>query len=134
MVPTTGIQFGTDASCSGPAPGLFNAFSVSITQGITQAVGFGDTWMRTRGTVGGISGSMSGFVESGTNSTPASVISGIGVNHTGGTCTFTFATSGDSISFIGVTTGLGFNVQYLGNQTLAVSVTGDGSPTVAWTF
>ena len=134
MAGTTGVLFGTDASCSGNMPGLYNAFTVTVTQGTAKAVGFGDGWMRTRGTVGSISGSMSGFVENGTNNTPATAIAAMGgTNRTGSTVTFTFQTAGDSISFVGITSGLGFDVQYLGNQTMSVGFEGDGSPTVAWT-
>ncbi len=134
MPGTTGVLYGTDASCSGTTPGLFNAFTVTVTQGITQAAGFGDGWIRTRGTIGSITGSMSGFVAS-NNSTnmSASIVNMGGQNRTGSIVTFTFSTSGDSISFAGVQTGVGFDVQYLGNQTLSVGFTGDGSPTVVWT-
>lgn len=133
MAGTTGVLFGTDASCSGTTPGLFNAFTVTITQGTTQAAGFGDGWIRTRGTIGSISGSMSGFVKSGSGNSPATAIAAMGgTNRTGSTVTFTFQTGGDSISFVGIQSGLGFDVQYLGNQTLSVGFTGDGDPTVAW--
>ncbi len=131
--PTTGVLYGTDASCSGPTPGLFNAFTVTATQGITQAAGFGDGWIRTRGTIGSITGSMSGFVENGSNNSPATAIGNLGgTNRTGSLFTFTFQTSGDNITFYGISTGIGFDVQYLGNQTLSIGCTGDGSPSVSW--
>ena len=134
MANTTGVLYGTDASCSGPVPGLYNAWTLSLTQGVTQAAGFGDAWIRSRGTIGSISGSMSGFVEAGTNNTPTTAIMamGTGAGRVGSTVTFTTSSGGDSISFTGINNGIGFDAQYLGNQTLSVGFTGDGAPTVAW--
>ena len=125
-----GLLFGTDASCSGPATGLFNAFTLSATQGIAQAIGFGETWMHTRGTAASITGTMSGFLESGSNPGMSSLTT---LNRTGSTVTFTFNATGDSISFTGVMTGVGLDVQYLGNQTMSVSFVADGAPSVSWT-
>jgi hypothetical protein len=129
------ILYGTDASCSGPCPGLFNAFTVSVTQGITQATGFGESWMYSRGTVGSISGSMSGFVVSGSTNSPNTAIMAIGTatGRVGSSLTFTFGTGGDSIGFTGIQNGIGWNVEYLGNQTISVGFTGTGAPSVTWT-
>ena len=128
------LYFGTDASCSGPTVGLFNAFTLSITQGIAQAIGFGEIWMHTRGTACSISASMSGFVESGTTGNLQTLGSASGLSRTGSKISLYFGPSSSAlISFTGIQTGIGLDAQFLGNSTISVGFTGDGAPTVTWT-
>lgn len=124
------VLYGTDASISSltGSGALFNAFTVSITQGITQAAGFGDTWMRTRGTILSATISMSGFVTNGTSNDKPGIST---LTRTGGTITATFIT-GCTLAFTGIPTGVGLDVQFLGNQTSSYGFASDGAVTETW--
>jgi hypothetical protein len=128
------VLFGTDASISSLYGGaLFNAFTVSVTQGITQAAGFGDSWIRTRGTIMSATISMSGFVTKGTAGDRPGVANGttLTLTRTGGTVTATFY-SGCTMAFVGIPTGVGLDVQFLGNQTVSYGYASDGPVTETW--
>lgn len=124
------VLYGTDGAVSSPtgSGALFNAFSCSITQGTTQAAGFGDTWVRTRGTILSASASMSGFVTKGTTNDKPGIST---LTRTGSTITLTFFT-GCTLAFTGIPTGIGLDVQFLGNQTSSYGYTSDGAVTETW--
>jgi hypothetical protein len=123
------VLFGTDASISSPYGGaLFNAFTVSVTQGITQAAGFGDSWIRTRGTIMSATISMSGFITKGASGNSPGTGS---FTRTGATVTATFYT-GCTLAFTGIPTGVGLDVQYLGNQTSSYGYASDGAVNETW--
>ena len=124
------VLYGTDASISAltGSGALFNAFTVSITQGITQAAGFGDTWMRTRGTILSATISMSGFVTKGASNDKPGIST---LTRTGGTVTAQFYT-GCTLAFLGIPTGIGLDVQFLGNQTTSYGFASDGAVTETW--
>ena len=124
------VLFGTDASIAtlSGSGALFNAFTVTITQGITQAAGFGDTWIRTRGTILSATMSMSGFVTDGTSNDKPGIST---LTRTGGTVTATFI-SGCTLAFVGIPTGVGLDVQFLGNQTSSYGFASDGAVVETW--
>jgi hypothetical protein len=123
------VLFGTDATISSPYGGaLFNAFTVSVSQGITQAAGFQDTWIHTRGTIMSATISMSGFVTKGA----AGNAPGTGsFTRTGAMVTATFFT-GCTLAFTGIPTGVGLDVQFLGNQTVSYGYASDGAVNETW--
>ncbi len=126
------VLYGTDASISSlsGSGALFNAFTVSVTQGITQAAGFGDRWMRTRGTILSATISMSGFVTNGSSNDQPGATTTV-MSRTGGTVTATFIT-GCTLAFTGIPTGVGLDVQFLGNQTSSYGFASDGAVTETW--
>lgn len=124
------ILFGVDASVSAltGSGALFDSFSCDITQGVAEAVGFGQTWMTRRGTVKGASASLSGFTTNGSTSDAPGLAA---MTRTGGTLTLTFLT-GCTLAFTAIPTGLGLSVQFTANQRSAYSYVSSGSVTETW--
>lgn len=124
------ILFGTDASVSAlsGSGALFNAFSVDVTQGIAEAVGFGQTYVTRRGTAIGATASLSGFTTNGTANNAPGLSA---MTRTGGTLTLTFI-SGCTLAFTAIPTGTGLGVQFLGNQSSGYTYASSGSITETW--
>jgi len=124
------VLFGTDASVATPSGtgALFNAFSCAITQGVAEAVGFGDTWMRRRGTVKSASASIAGFTTNGTSNDRPGISS---LTRTGSTIALTFIT-GCTLAFTGICTNLGLAVQFTANQNSTYDYMSDGAVTETW--
>lgn len=124
------VLWGTDASVASLSGSgcLFNAFSVSITQGIAEAAGFGDTWVRRHGTIKGATCQMSGFTTKGTTSDAPGIAA---MTRTGSTITLTFFTA-CTLAFTGIQDGFGGNVIFTGNQTSSYSYASDGACTETW--
>lgn len=124
------VFYGTDASVASLSGSgcLFNAFSVDITQGVAEAAGFGDTWIRRKGTIKGCTCTMSGFTTGGTSSDAPGLSA---MTRTGGSITLTFYT-GCTLAFTGIETGLGMAVQFVGNETSAYSYASNGAVVETW--
>ncbi len=121
--------FGTDASLSTSGYGCrFNSFTVNITQGVTEAYGFGSTWVERRGTILGATGEMSGFLTKGT----ANDVIGISAfTRTGASTTFTYAT-GCTLAFTAILTGIAAAAPFLGTSTSGYSYASTGAVTETW--
>jgi hypothetical protein len=122
--------WGTDGSVTTAGFGChFNAFSTVLSQGFTQYFGYGDTWMKNRGTIASWSGNMAGFTTSGSTTdlfTTVPILSRAGVS-----ITLTYAT-GCTVAGTVIVTESGAQSQFLGTNGSNYSFVGDGAPTITW--
>jgi hypothetical protein len=125
------VLFGTDASVTFPsgAGGLFNSWSIAITQGIARAVGFGDTWQRSRGTVLSYSGTIGGHVTKGTANDKPGISA---VMTRGGADTTLTSFTGCTLAGTFVFTGTSISADYTGNQIMGYALEGDGELVETW--
>lgn len=124
------VLFGSDATVTTPTGtgGYYNAFALSITQGIARIIGFGDRWAKKRGTTLDGSVTVSGNL---TNGTTNDVLGTSTMSRTGGTLTLTFATSCTLVG-VGICTGTGVNVDYMAGQPLSRSYEFTDQPVETW--